>query len=89
MNTPAHIARYTLGNRIHYGIVEGDRLRRLAAPPFEGLIESGAIDSLAEAKLLAPVERPRIFGAAYNYREHTRESGKKEPATTEEVASAK
>ncbi|HSV36521.1 MAG TPA: fumarylacetoacetate hydrolase family protein [Ramlibacter sp.] len=79
MNNPTHIARYALRDRIHYGIVEGDRLRRLAASPFEGLAETGDTDPLAQATLLAPVERPRIFGAAYNYREHTRESGKKEP----------
>jgi 2-keto-4-pentenoate hydratase/2-oxohepta-3-ene-1,7-dioic acid hydratase in catechol pathway len=74
-----HIARYALGDRIHYGVVEGDRLRRLAAPPFEGLVETGDTDSLQEATLLSPVERPRIFGAAYNYQEHTREAGKQGP----------
>ena len=79
MQNQIHIARYALRNRIHYGVVEGDRLRRLAAPPFEGIVESGEFDLLAEAALLAPVERPRIFGAAYNYHEHTLESGKKEP----------
>src|SRR5215213_6790501 len=79
MNNPTSIARYALRDRIHYGVVEGDRLRRLATPPFEGLVETGDLDPLPEARLLAPVERPRIFGAAYNYREHTREAGKKEP----------
>lgn len=74
-----HLARYALGDRIHHGIVEGDRLRRLAAPPFEGLRESGERDPLAEATLLAPVERPRIFGVAYNYREHSKETGKASP----------
>jgi 2-keto-4-pentenoate hydratase/2-oxohepta-3-ene-1,7-dioic acid hydratase in catechol pathway len=73
------IARYALHDRVHYGIVQGDRLRRLAAPPFDGLAETGDIDALPQARLLAPVERPRIFGAAYNYNEHTKESGKKEP----------
>jgi 2-keto-4-pentenoate hydratase/2-oxohepta-3-ene-1,7-dioic acid hydratase in catechol pathway len=79
MKNPSHVARYALRDRIHYGVVEGDRLHRLATPPFDGLIKTGDIDPLPEATLLAPVERPRIFGAAYNYREHTKESGKKEP----------
>ena len=79
MKNPTHIARYALRDRIHYGVVDGNKLRRLAAAPFEGLAETGEIDPLPQAKLLAPVERPRIFGAAYNYREHTLESGKKEP----------
>jgi len=79
MKNPTHIARYALRDRVHYGVVDGDKLRRLAAAPFESLAETGVIDPLTQAKLLAPIERPRIFGAAYNYREHTLESGKKEP----------
>jgi len=79
MTNPTYIARYALRGHTHYGVVEGDRLRRLAASPFDGLTETGDIDPLKEATLLAPVERPRIFGAAYNYRDHTSESGKKQP----------
>lgn len=79
MTNPTHIARYALHGRTHYGLVEGDRLRRLAQSPFDGLAETGDFDSLKDAALLAPVERPRIFGAAYNYRDHTSESGKKQP----------
>ncbi|HSV48591.1 MAG TPA: fumarylacetoacetate hydrolase family protein [Ramlibacter sp.] len=76
---PTHIARYALNDRIHYGILAGDRLRRLTGLPFDGLHETGDSDPVSEATLLAPVERPRIFGAAYNYREHTKEAGKPAP----------
>lgn len=77
--TSLHIARYALHNHVHYGIQEGNHLRRLAGSPFEGITETGDQDTLAEATLLCPVDRPRIFGAAYNYREHTKESGKQGP----------
>lgn len=77
--TPTYLARYALGDRIHYGVLAGDRLRRLSGLPYEGLVETGESDPLSEARLLAPVERPRIFGAAYNYREHSQEVGKPAP----------
>lgn len=76
---PLHVARYALGDQVHYGLVEGDRLRRLAGLPYDGLKETRARDALAEARLLTPVEAPRIFGAAYNYREHAQETGKASP----------
>lgn len=74
-----HVARYALRDQIHYGILAGDQLRRLTGSPFDGLIESGESDPLSGVTLLAPVERPRIFGVAYNYREHTQEAGKPQP----------
>jgi 2-keto-4-pentenoate hydratase/2-oxohepta-3-ene-1,7-dioic acid hydratase in catechol pathway len=73
------IARYSLAGRVHHGILEGDRLRRLQGSPLEQLVETSARDALAEVTLLCPVDRPRIFGAAYNYKAHTQESGKNEP----------
>lgn len=76
---PLHVARYALGGQIHHGIVEGDRLRRLSCVPFHSLIETGSLDALAEVKLLCPVAAPRIFGAAYNYLEHSKETGKASP----------
>jgi 2-keto-4-pentenoate hydratase/2-oxohepta-3-ene-1,7-dioic acid hydratase in catechol pathway len=73
------IARYSLAGRVHHGILEGDRLRRLQGSPLEELAETSARDALAEVRLLCPVEQPRIFGAAYNYKAHTQESGRNEP----------
>jgi 2-keto-4-pentenoate hydratase/2-oxohepta-3-ene-1,7-dioic acid hydratase in catechol pathway len=73
------IARYSLAGCVHHGILEGDRLRRLQGSPLEQLAETSVRDALAEVTLLCPVERPRIFGAAYNYKAHTQESGRNEP----------
>ena len=49
----------------------GDAVRRLAP--------DGHLDDAETAALLCPVERPRIFGVAYNYRAHTDETGKEQP----------
>lgn len=73
------IARYALGGQVHYGLLEDDRLRRLAGPPFEGIAESGAVDPLADARLLCPVPSPRIFGVGLNYVSHIEESGAATP----------
>ncbi|WP_201839875.1 fumarylacetoacetate hydrolase family protein [Microvirga zambiensis] len=75
-----HIVRYALNGDIHYGIIEeGGTIARLRHPPFESLERSGDTDPLQSARILAPVDQPRIFGVAYNYNDHTRESGKVVP----------
>jgi 2-keto-4-pentenoate hydratase/2-oxohepta-3-ene-1,7-dioic acid hydratase in catechol pathway len=73
------IARYALDDAVHYGISDGDALRRLQGTPFEGLRESGHVDALPRVRLLAPVEQPRIFGLGYNYKAHSQESNKAVP----------
>ena len=73
------LARYALHDDIHYGIKEGDVLKRLVGLPFDGLDETGHRDPMADVKLLAPVAQPRIFGLGYNYRAHSQESHKPVP----------
>ena len=73
------IARYALNDAVHYGIADGHSLRRLLGTPFDGLRESGHVDPLEQARLLAPVAEPRIFGLGYNYKAHSQESHKPVP----------
>lgn len=73
------IARYKAAGAVHYGILEGDTIRRLAGSPFKSFEPAGPQDALADARLLAPVERPRIFGVGLNYVLHIEESGAKTP----------
>lgn len=73
------IARYRLAGAIHHGILEGDRLRRLAGSPFASLEFGAYVDALADATLLAPVDAPRVFGVGLNYVAHIEESGAKTP----------
>jgi 2-keto-4-pentenoate hydratase/2-oxohepta-3-ene-1,7-dioic acid hydratase in catechol pathway len=76
-----HIARYTVGGGVFYGILEGDTLHRLAGSPFASLTRTGVTDRVDAAKLLCPVETPRIFGVGLNYVAHIKESGARTPET--------
>jgi 2-keto-4-pentenoate hydratase/2-oxohepta-3-ene-1,7-dioic acid hydratase in catechol pathway len=73
------IARYRLNDAIHYGVLEGEQLQRLAASPFDGLAPSGVVDSLEDATLLCPLPSPRLFAVGMNYRSHIAEAGAKLP----------
>ena len=73
------IARYEIGGEAHYGILDGDVLRRLPGSPFGPLEPTARTDALKDVRLLAPVERPRIFGVGLNYVLHIEESGAKTP----------
>jgi 2-keto-4-pentenoate hydratase/2-oxohepta-3-ene-1,7-dioic acid hydratase in catechol pathway len=68
------IARYRANGRTFYGALDGDRLTRLAGSPFDGLALTSETDRLADVRLLAPVEPPRIFGVGLNYKAHIAES---------------
>ena len=75
----AQLIRYALKGASHYGLLDTEkRIARLRGLPFDGLHRSGDIDDVSSVKLLAPIDRPRIFGLGYNYTEHSREAGKKE-----------
>ncbi len=67
------IARYEVEGQVRYGILERDILKRLAGSPFDGLETTSTVDRLADVRLLAPVESPRIFGVGLNYKAHIAE----------------
>ena len=73
------IARYSLGTETFWGVLDGDDLHRLAGAPWDGTERTVARDSLSDARLLAPVTAPRIFGVGLNYVAHIAESGMKTP----------
>lgn len=73
------IARYRAGDAIYHGLLEDDRLHRLAGSPYDGIERTGTVDRLAHVRLLAPVEAPRIFGVGLNYVLHIEESGSRTP----------
>ena len=58
-----------------YGVVEGEAIRRLKAPPFEGIEPTGRPIPLDQVKLLAPVSPPNVIAIGLNYRAHADESG--------------
>jgi hypothetical protein len=73
------IARYSIGSAVHYGVLEDDVLQRLAGTPFDGLALSGETDALSDARLLCPLDAPRVFGVGANYVAHIAEMGMATP----------
>lgn len=75
------IVRYLHGGHAYYGVLGNDgTIERMDGAPFDGIRRTGERDDIASVKVLSPVERPRIFGVAYNYRAHTDETGKEQPS---------
>ncbi|MFJ1967275.1 fumarylacetoacetate hydrolase family protein [Streptomyces sp. NPDC087903] len=75
------IVRYAVGGVRHYGELEaGDaRIARFEGDPFSGLTPTGSVDEVGDVVFLPPLERPRIFGFAYNYASHVDETDRDVP----------
>jgi 2-keto-4-pentenoate hydratase/2-oxohepta-3-ene-1,7-dioic acid hydratase in catechol pathway len=74
------LVRYAHNGTVAYGVLEeGATVRRLAGTPFESLDTTAICHSLAEVRLLAPVEAPRIIGVGLNYVSHIRECNLQAP----------
>ena len=73
------IARYDIGGAEHYGLLEGDILRRLPGGPFGDLTPTGQTDRVSDATLLSPIKNPRVFAVGMNYIGHIKEAGAKTP----------
>jgi 2-keto-4-pentenoate hydratase/2-oxohepta-3-ene-1,7-dioic acid hydratase in catechol pathway len=73
------IARYETAGAVHWGVAEPGGYRRLAAPPFDGIVPTATLDAAAAVRLLAPVDRRRVFGVGLNYVAHIAESGARTP----------
>ncbi|ELP65320.1 fumarylacetoacetate hydrolase family protein [Streptomyces turgidiscabies] len=75
------IVRYAVDGVCHYGEMEaGDvRVARFEGDPFTGLSPTGKIDEVGDVVVLAPLDRPRVFGFAYNYASHIDETDREVP----------
>ncbi|MDX3128378.1 fumarylacetoacetate hydrolase family protein [Streptomyces europaeiscabiei] len=75
------IIRYAVGGVRHYGeLVSGDAgIARFEGDPFTGLFPAGHVDEIGDVVILPPLERPRIFGFAYNYASHVDETDRELP----------
>lgn len=73
------IVRFEYKKARHWGVVGGDGIEILSAPPFGGIRRTGRMVSSAAVKLLAPSEPTKIILAGLNYREHAREMAMKLP----------
>lgn len=66
----AKYARFRTGDAVHYGIVEGEKVRVISGVPWEPHTKSERLYALADVKLLAPVESKKVFALAGNYASH-------------------
>ncbi|MDY3049106.1 MAG: fumarylacetoacetate hydrolase family protein [Rothia sp. (in: high G+C Gram-positive bacteria)] len=81
------IARFTVDDTLHFGLVEGESgeetVTVLTGDPFyTGINPTDKRYPLAEVRLLAPIiPRSKVIGAARNWRDHASELGNQTPTT--------
>ena len=63
-------ARFRTGNDVHYGVLEGERLRVISGVPWEPHTKSDRLYAVADVKLLPPVESKKVLALAGNYASH-------------------
>ena len=64
------IARYLAHGDISYGVVEGNSVKELSAPPFGDYVVTDHTHTLDEVKLLAPCAPTKILAIGLNYSSH-------------------
>ena len=62
--------RFSSGNGISYGIIEGDNVVEVEGNPFDGYNRTSKTQPLASVKLEVPVIPPTFYAAGINYPEH-------------------
>ena len=62
--------RFSYGNGISYGIIEGDNVVEVDGNPFDGYTKTSKSQPLASVKLEVPVIPPTFYAAGINYPEH-------------------
>jgi 2-keto-4-pentenoate hydratase/2-oxohepta-3-ene-1,7-dioic acid hydratase in catechol pathway len=72
------LVRFRAGERSCFGLLEGQEVRELEGPPFDGVRPAGVRFALSEVRLLPPVLPSKIFALAHNYRDHL--GGREPPA---------
>ena len=73
------LCRLEIAGTPRWGVVEGDLVTPLAAPPWEGLRRLAGAVPLATSRLLPPCEPSKIVAVGLNYRAHAAEMGKELP----------
>ena len=58
-----------------WGVLQGDVVRTLAVPPFDGICYDGGSALLSECRLLAPCQPTKIVCVGKNYYDHAVEMG--------------
>lgn len=67
---PVRFLRFQTGETVAYGLLEGDRVRRLSGDLFGSWAKTETTYALAEVKLLPPTQPTQVLALAGNYRSH-------------------
>ncbi|MFD1935979.1 MULTISPECIES: fumarylacetoacetate hydrolase family protein [Nonomuraea] len=73
------IARFSTGDEVVFGVVEGDVVSAIAGHPFNQIQFTGERYPLAEVRLLAPMLPSKVIAIGRNYAEHAKELGNEVP----------
>lgn len=76
------LVRFSRGNSISHGILEGDAIQPVAGNIFGSYKSAGAKVALTDAKLLAPCTPSKILAVGLNYRSHI---GSAKPPSNPEI----
>lgn len=74
------LGRFEVAGTPRWGIIEGELVTLLGAPPWQGLDRLGGAVPLASVALLPPCEPSKIVCVGLNYKAHAEEQGKELPA---------
>ena len=74
------LVRFNSGGSTSYGILDGDSICQIMGEPFAEIAYSGETFSLAEVKLLAPVEPKKIVLVGLNFVSHAAEIHQETPS---------
>lgn len=67
--------RFEQDNGSRWGVVEGESVRELEAPPYAEIHYTGQVTALSSCRLLPPVEPTKIVCVGKNYYDHAVEMG--------------
>ena len=67
---PARYVRFQQGDRVAYGLLEGDQVRQLTGDLFGAWSKTDTTHALREVKLLPPTQPSQVLALAGNYRSH-------------------
>lgn len=63
--------RYQEVGRAHYGILEGETIRQISGPPWDGGQPTGRRVDVVDVTLLAPATPSKVIAVGANYQSHT------------------
>ena len=74
------LVRFNSGGSTSYGVLDGGSIRQIMGEPFAEINYSGETFSLADVKLLAPVEPKKIVLVGLNFASHAAEIHQETPS---------